>query len=119
VELFIITTKEGRFTQHLLQQHGVQMPHESIIGKESKRPKYKIIRELIGQRAGTPLSLWFVEDRLKTLQLVKQQPDLDAVKLYLADWGYNTQAEREVAYHDSRIKLLSLSQLAQDFSAWP
>ncbi len=118
VELFIITTKEGRFVQQLLQQQGVQLPDESIIGKESKRPKHQILRELIGQRVGTPLSLWFVEDRLKTLQLVQQQPDLDAVKLYLADWGYNTQAEREVAHHDSRIKLLSLSQFAEDFSAW-
>jgi len=62
---------------------------EQIIGKESKRPKHQILRELIG-RTETPLSLWFVEDRLKTLQLVHQQPDLDAVKLYLADWGYNT-----------------------------
>jgi len=119
VELLIITTKEGRFTQHLLQQQGVQIPEESIIGKESKRPKHQILRELMGQRTGKPLSLWFVEDRLKTLQLVKHQPDLEAVKLYLADWGYNTPDEREVAHNDSRIQLLSLSQFDQDFSAWP
>jgi len=62
----------------------------------------------------TPLSLWFVEDRLKTL-VVHQQPDLDAVKLYLADWGYNTPAERESAQND-RIQLLSLSQFAENFS---
>lgn len=119
VELFIITTKEARFTQHLLQQQGVQMPEKSIIGKESKRPKHQILRELIGQRTGKPLSLWFVEDRLKTLELVKQQPDLEAVTLYLADWGYNTPDERDSTYNDSIIRLLSLSQFDQDFSAWP
>lgn len=118
VQPMIVTTKEGRFVRALLQQQGVQMPEQWIIGKESKRPKHQIIRELIG-RTGTPLSLWFVEDRLKTLQSVQQQPDLDAVKLYLADWGYNTAAERESAHYDPRIQLLSLSQFAEDFSAWP
>lgn len=118
VQPVIVTTKEGRFVRALLQQQGVQMPEQQIIGKESKRPKHQILRELIG-RTGTPLSLWFVEDRLKTLQLVQQQPDLDAVKLYLADWGYNTPAERESAQNDPRIQLLSLSQFAENFSAWP
>lgn len=118
VQPVIVTTKEGRFVKALLQQQGVQMPEQWIIGKESKRPKHQTIRELIGRRTGTPLELWFVEDRLKTLQLVQQQLDLDSVKLYLADWGYNTVAEREVARHDPKIRLLSLSQFAQDFSAW-
>ena len=115
----IVTTKEGRFVKQLLQQQGVQMPDNWIIGKESKRPKHQIIRELIGVTVESPLSLWFVEDRLKTLQLVQQQSDLDAVKLYLADWGYNTATERETARHHPRIQLLSLSQFSQDFSAWP
>lgn len=119
VQPVIVTTKEGRFVSQLLQQQGISLPDEWIIGKESKRPKYQILKELIGRRAETPLSLWFVEDRLKTLQLVQQQPELDAVKLYLADWGYNTPTERESARHDPRIQVLSLSQFAQDFSAWP
>lgn len=119
VQLVIVTTKEGRFVKQLLQQQGVQMPAEWIIGKESKRPKYQILQELIGVTSPKPLSLWFVEDRLKTLQLVQQQSDLDAVKLYLADWGYNTAAERESGRHDPRIQLLSLSQFVQDFCAWP
>ncbi len=118
VQPIIITTKEGRFVSQLLQQQGVQMSEQWIIGKESKQPKHQILRELVG-RAGTSVSIWFVEDRLKTLQLVQQQIDLDSVRLYLADWGYNTAAERESARRDSRIRLLSLSQFAQDFSAWP
>ena len=117
VEPVIITTKEGRFVSHLLLQQGVQLPEQQIIGKESKRPKHQILRELIGKRGGESICLWFVEDRLKTLQLVQQQLDLDSVKLYLADWGYNTVVEREAA-HDGRIHLLSLSQFAQDFPTW-
>ncbi len=118
VQLYIVTTKEGRFVQQLLQQEGVNLPPAAIFGKEVKRPKYEILRELIQSAGEKPLSLWFVEDRLKTLQLVQQQADLDDVKLFLADWGYNTQAEREAAHNDPRIQLLSISQFAKDFSVW-
>ncbi|MEH2041843.1 HAD family hydrolase [Nostoc sp.] len=118
VKLFIVTTKEGRFVQQLLQQEGVNLPPKAIFGKEVKRPKYDILRELIQSAGDKPVSLWFVEDRLKALQLVQQQADLADMKLFLADWGYNTQAEREVAQNDPRIQLLSLSQFAKDFSAW-
>ncbi|MCC5643727.1 HAD family hydrolase [Nostoc sp. CHAB 5824] len=118
VKLYIVTTKEGRFVQQLLQQEGVNLPAEAIIGKEVKRPKYEILRELIQAAGEKPLSLWFVEDRLKTLQLVQQQADLEDVKLFLADWGYNTQAERETAQNEPRIHLLSLSNFSKDFSAW-
>ncbi len=108
----IITTKEGRFVSQLLQQQGVEMPSKSIIGKESQRPKHQILKELIAE---TQVSkLWFVEDRLKTLQLVQQQPLLAAVKLYLADWGYNTASERESARQTSGIELISLSMFTQE-----
>jgi len=118
VKLYIVTTKEARFVQQLLQQEGVNLPPEAIFGKEVKRPKYEILRELIQSASDKLVSLWFVEDRLKALQLVQQQADLEDVKLFLADWGYNTQAEREFAQNDPRIQLLSLSQFAKDFSAW-
>ena len=118
VKLYIVTTKEGRFVQQLLQQEGVNLPAPAIFGKEVKRPKYEIMRELKQAETDNLVSLWFVEDRLKTLQLAQQQIDLEDVKLFLADWGYNTQAEREAAQNDPRIKLLSLSQFAKDFSAW-
>lgn len=118
VKLLVITTKEGRFVERLLQRQGVQLPSQSILGKEIKRPKYQIIRELMAIATQTPVRLWFVEDRLKTLQLVQQQADLEDVRLFLADWGYNTAAERELAQQNSRIQLLSLTQFAENFSAW-
>jgi phosphoglycolate phosphatase-like HAD superfamily hydrolase len=118
IKLYIVTTKEGRFVQQLLQQQGVTLPKEAIFGKEVKRPKYEILRELIQAAQEKGVSLWFVEDRIKTLQLVKQQTDLENVKLFLADWGYNTQSERNAAENDLRIQLISLFQFAEDFSAW-
>ncbi|MEH2078425.1 MAG: HAD hydrolase-like protein [Nostoc sp.] len=118
VKLYIVTTKEGRFVQELLKQQGVNLPTDAIFGKEVKRPKYEILRELKQEAENKSVSLWFVEDRLKTLELVQQQTDLEEVKLFLADWGYNTQAEREAAQNDLRIQLLSLFQFAKDFSAW-
>ncbi|NMG06202.1 HAD hydrolase-like protein [Brasilonema sp. UFV-L1] len=117
-KLYVITTKEGRFAQQLLKQGGVDLPQEVIFGKEVKRPKYEILRELIQKTNTIPDSVWFVEDRLKTLQLVQQQPDLNEVKLFLADWGYNTPIEKVTAQNDSQIQVLSLPQFAKDFSEW-
>jgi phosphoglycolate phosphatase-like HAD superfamily hydrolase len=118
-QLFIVTTKEGRFVKQLLQQQGIELPEERIIGKENKRPKHQTLRQLIEAFPDEAVTLWFVEDRLKTLQSVQQQPDLENVRLYLADWGYNTTAQKESIRNDPRIQLLSLSLFVQDFSAWP
>ncbi|MFB2833962.1 HAD family hydrolase [Floridanema evergladense] len=117
VKIYIITTKEGRFVRQLLQEQSVEIPEERIIGKEYKRPKYEILRELIGA-GGSSVNIWFVEDRLKALQLVEQESDLASVRLFLADWGYNTQQIRDSIANDNRIKLLSLAQFTQDFAAW-
>ena len=94
IQVYIITTKEGRFAQKLLQKAGLHLDKEVIFGKEVKRPKYEILRELIKTHTIAPEAVWFVEDRLKTLQLVDQQTDLQPIQLYLADWGYNTPKER-------------------------
>ena len=110
IHIMIITTKEGRFVRQLLQQQGVEIPEHCIIGKESQRPKHQILTELIAQTK----VIWFVEDRLKTLQVVQQQPILAAVKLYLADWGYNVASEREQARQTSGIELISLSDFTQN-----
>lgn len=113
----IISTKEGRFIRELLQQQGVDLEHIQIYGKEAKRPKHQILRELMATYVDTA-SFWFVEDRLKTLQGVQHHADLDQVELFLADWGYNTDAERAAAKQDPRIHLLSLKTFSQDFSVW-
>jgi phosphoglycolate phosphatase-like HAD superfamily hydrolase len=117
-KLYIITTKEGRFAQQLLQREGINLPSAAIFGKEVKRPKYQTLRELIYKAEEKPVNVWFVEDRLKTLQLVEQQADLEDVKLFLADWGYNTETERKTAQAHRRIQLITLSQFTKHFTGW-
>ncbi|HEY9767558.1 MAG TPA: HAD family hydrolase [Coleofasciculaceae cyanobacterium] len=120
VELYIITTKEGRFAQKLLTQEGINLSMAQIFGKESKRPKYETLRILRDrhQQPGEDISIFFVEDRLKALQQVIQQTDLESVELFLADWGYNLQGDRYLASQSQRIQILSLEQFQQDFIAW-
>jgi phosphoglycolate phosphatase-like HAD superfamily hydrolase len=118
VQLYIVTTKEGRFAHKLLQKEGIDLPREVIFGKEAKRPKYEILRDLKQKAGNSPTNMWFIEDRLKTLLLVKEQNDLNDVKLFLADWGYNTPSERLFAHNDSQINLLSLAHFGKDFSEW-
>ena len=117
-QLYIVTTKEGRFVSQLLYQQGIELPRASIIGKECQRPKYETLRLLRDNADRDNPRIWFVEDRLKTLKLVEQQPDLSTVQLFLADWGYNTEKERNAIADNSRIKLLSLAQFTQDFYSW-
>ena len=117
VKIAIVTTKEGRFVRELLELAGVTMPSELIYGKEYKKPKHQILREFLAA-SGDDSTIWFVEDRLKTLLSVKQQPDLSNVKLFLADWGYNTLSERKSVAENFPVKLLSLSQFAGDFADW-
>ncbi|MBE9012076.1 HAD family hydrolase [Pseudanabaenaceae cyanobacterium LEGE 13415] len=114
-DFFIISTKEGRFIKQLLQKQGIELKDEQVYGKESKRPKPQILSEL-KQTYGETASIWFVEDRLKTLQAVEKQETLANVELFLADWGYNTESERREK--SDRIHLLSLAQFIQNFSNW-
>jgi phosphoglycolate phosphatase-like HAD superfamily hydrolase len=118
---YIISTKEGRFIYQLLQQNGVKFPETAIFGKEVKQPKYETLRQLIAhhtQPASNPITAWFIEDRIKALQGVANQPDLTQVELFLADWGYNLAAERSHAQGDQRIHLISLDRIVQKFDCW-
>ncbi|BAU12772.1 hypothetical protein LEP3755_33030 [Leptolyngbya sp. NIES-3755] len=116
-DFFIISTKEGRFIKQLLQKQGIELKDDQVYGKESKRPKPQILSEL-KQTYGETASIWFVEDRMKTLEAVEKQETLTNVELFLADWGYNTESERHEGEKSDRIHLLSLSQFSQDFSSW-
>lgn len=119
-QLYIVTTKEGRFVKQLLQRQGIDLPVTQIIGKESKRPKYETLRIIrdSNPQSKAKLEMIFVEDRLPALQQVAKQEDLNFVKLFLADWGYNLERDRQVASQDQRIKLLSLQDFPQDLTTW-
>lgn len=118
LQTVIISTKEGRFIQQLLERQGVTVAHLQIFGKESQRPKHQTLRELLTTAPATTVC-WFLEDRLRTLQGIHTHDDLTQVRLFLADWGYNTAEHRAIAAQDPQIQLLSLAQFAQDFDTWP
>ncbi|XP_060204944.1 uncharacterized protein LOC132632847 isoform X2 [Lycium barbarum] len=111
-KLYIVTTKQGRFADALLRGlAGITIPAERIYGLGTG-PKVKVLKQLQEMPEHKGLTLHFVEDRLVTLKNVIKEPELDGWNLYLGDWGYNTQKEREEAASISRIRILELS----DFS---
>ncbi|HSB79173.1 MAG TPA: HAD family hydrolase [Candidatus Methylomirabilis sp.] len=118
VQVFVLTTKEGRFAHKLLEINGVTLPLAQVWGKERARPKPDLLRVLRQEQGIEYGDIWFVEDRLKTLQAVEDQADLATVGLFLATWGYLMPGDREEATRDPRIVPLALDQFRQNFSAW-
>jgi phosphoglycolate phosphatase-like HAD superfamily hydrolase len=118
VQVFVLTTKEGRFAHQLLEINGVALPPAQIWGKEKARPKPDLLRLLRQERGVEYGHIWFVEDRLKTLRSVEEQTDLGAAGLFLATWGYLMPGDKEEAAGDSRIVPLTLDQFGRDFSTW-
>jgi len=116
VRVVVLTTKEGRFARTLLARQGLTLGDADVFGKEARRPKRTILLELIA--GGDAARVWFVEDRLRTLQDVTREPGLAGVRLFLAAWGYNTAADRAAARRDGRILLLTLARFARDFPRW-
>ncbi|XP_009768013.1 uncharacterized protein LOC107809854 [Nicotiana tabacum] len=111
-KLYIVTTKQSRFADALLRElAGITIPVERIYGLGTG-PKVKVLKQLQEMPEHQGLTLHFVEDRLATLKNVIKESELDGWNLYLGDWGYNTQKEREEAASIPRIRLLGLS----DFS---
>ncbi len=116
--LYVLTTKEGRFAHKLLETHGVRMPADRVWGKEQARPKPELLRTLAKTHGLAYREIWFVEDRLKTLEAVARETQLAEVGLYLALWGYVMPTDRDKVAMEPRIVPLSLERFCRDFSAW-
>ena len=117
-EVYVITTKEGRFAHKLLEIHGVTMPADRVWGKEQARPKPELLRVLARERGVEYGNIWFVEDRLKTLQSVEREGDLTEMGLFLATWGYVMPTDKDEAARGRRIVSLTLERFCQEFSSW-
>ena len=116
----IVTTKEGEFTRLILDAWQVRV--EDVLGKEAGTHKCDNLRALIAAQeksTGRRPRLWFVEDRLETLEHVTTHSDLADVGLYLAAWGYNTDETRAKAARSQRVRLLELAQFEKGLQAWP
>lgn len=114
-EVYIVTTKQGRFAEALLKElAGIEFPSERIYGLGTG-PKVKVLQQLQQMPQHQGLTLHFVEDRLATLENVIKEPALDQWNLYLVNWGYNTQKEREEAEGVSRIQVIDLPDFSKKF----
>ena len=112
-EVYIVTTKQGRFAEALLKElAGIEIPSERIYGLGTG-PKVKVLQQLQQMPQHQGLTLNFVEDRLATLKNVIREPALDRWNLYLVNWGYNTQKEREEAGNISRIQVTDLPDFSK------
>jgi phosphoglycolate phosphatase-like HAD superfamily hydrolase len=103
---YIVTTKQERFVQQLLEHNGVRFAAEQIIGLDRGMTKEAVLRQLMERHPGQQVHL--VEDRMSTLRRLLAQPDLAAVRLHLSCWGYNTEADRREAV---RLKIHLLREL--------
>lgn len=115
----LVTTKEGAFARQILDHWGVQLA--DIQGKEAGTHKCDNLRGLITDYTtarGRRPRLWFVEDRLETLQHVTTHSDLEDVGLFLAAWGYNTSETRASVQGDERIHLLDLDRFRRGLATW-
>ncbi len=118
IRVYIITTKGGRFAHKLLEVHGVSFPLDHVWGREQQRPKPELLRVLRLLESAEFGDIWFVEDRLKTLQAVTGEADLQDVGLFLAEWGYVTPRDCEEAGADQRIVPLSLERFCGELTEW-
>jgi phosphoglycolate phosphatase-like HAD superfamily hydrolase len=109
-EVFIITTKQERFTSLLLRRRGVPVEGGRVFGLERDLPKPAILEELLRRPGLAGRTFHFIEDRLETLEEVRAIPLLAAVRLALADWGYNTPAQRQRAA-SAGIEVVALPRL--------
>jgi hypothetical protein len=115
----VVTTKEGQFCRWLLDHWGIEVAE--IQGKEAgthKCDNLRALRTKYEAETGKALTLWFVEDRLKTLQCVRTHPDLQDVQLFLAEWGYVTEAAKTEVRSAEGIRLLTLREFTGAFSDW-
>jgi phosphoglycolate phosphatase-like HAD superfamily hydrolase len=119
----IVTTKTERFARSLLIGADPRLSALSVIGREPGQPvpKPAILRRLAdGHGLGADAAgVWFVEDMLETLEATAKRADVGGVRLFLADWGYNTPADRARVAAGGRIALLSLQRFAAPLDDWP
>ena len=122
VHVAIVTTKAERFARALMTSQDPRLAAVPIIGREPDRtvPKPESLLRL-GREHGAPADgggLWFVEDMLETLELVRATPGLARTRLFLAGWGYNTLEQRAIAGSSGHVGLLSLRDFAAPFRDW-
>lgn len=89
---YIITTKQKRFVQQILQHYKLHLNDQFIYAMEDKLTKQAVLLQLREKHADQ--TLVFIEDRLPTLINISENKPLNNIKLQLVDWGYNTDEDK-------------------------
>ncbi|MFA4944763.1 MAG: HAD family hydrolase [Lentisphaeria bacterium] len=113
----ILTTKQERFTRRLLAAAGVEFPAARIFGLDRGRSKEATLAELLAGAESATAEFALVEDRLATLERIAERPELAAVRLIFAAWGYSTPAERARAAAQPRIESWPLGRFTAALAA--
>ena len=110
VDWVVVTTKGREFAAALLAQGGLRPT--TVYGREDG-PKVLVLRRLLEERQ----PVWFVEDRLLTLEQVTADSQLGGVGCYLAAWGYLRHADRQQLRPPAHW--LDHATFCAPFPAWP
>lgn len=91
---------------------GIDFPLERIFSMTvSGKPKAGVLKQLSEEHPSARAH--FVEDKLATLQKVEKDAGLTDYCLYLVDWGYNTDEEKQYARDSERIELIDSARFGQ------
>jgi len=102
----IITTKQERFVTQILNSNQIELAPDKIFGLDRKLSKEAVLKQLLAQHPQN--DFYFIEDRLPTLLNILANKELQKIKLFLATWGYNTQADKHQAKAQSQIELIDV-----------
>ncbi|KAI3437958.1 hypothetical protein D9Q98_000402 [Chlorella vulgaris] len=113
-ECYIVTTKQARFTEAIMKQMaGIAFPSDRIFSQTvSGQPKSEVL-EMLAARHPQAAGYLFVEDKMSTLEKVAKMSSLEQYQLFLVDWGYNTEPERQRAQACDRIQVVDIEQFSQ------
>lgn len=106
----VLTTKGAAFASRLLTAAGLQ-PWALYGHEQGSKPA--VLRRLLAEQR----HLWFVEDRRPTLEAVRADPWLDAVRCCLVSWGYLGPDDAQDLPAD--IAWLTPEQFAAPLAQWP
>ncbi|MGR9073182.1 MAG: HAD family hydrolase [Gammaproteobacteria bacterium] len=113
-DCYIVTTKQERFVKQILDANQIEIPAVRIFGLDRKMGKEQVLLNLIDRHPAR--TVHFVEDRLPTLVNVLNNDRLKHVKLFLADWGYNTEQDR-LESRKYPIELIGIDQFIGNHAA--
>eukprot|EP01026_Neomeris_dumetosa_P022933 TRINITY_DN19771_c1_g1_i1.p1 TRINITY_DN19771_c1_g1~~TRINITY_DN19771_c1_g1_i1.p1 ORF type:complete len:273 (-),score=64.72 TRINITY_DN19771_c1_g1_i1:261-1079(-) len=113
-EVYIVTTKQARFTEIILQDMaGISFPSDRIFSQTvSGQPKTEVLH-MLEERHPNSSGFVFVEDKLSTLEKVMKDDRLQNWKLFLVNWGYNTIKERQSVEGSGNIEVVDVDRFSQ------